>query len=86
MAGVDSRGSLALQHRPVSARRSGGTREGALLIGRMAWSLLLGIVNCGWLLPPDNLFLFSKIGSYVFLTLFLTHLSPHPMTLHVIAV
>ena len=47
--GDDSRESLAQQHRLVSARRSGGTREGALLIGRMAWSLSLGIVNCGWL-------------------------------------
>jgi hypothetical protein len=47
--GDDSRESLALQHRLVSARRSEGTREGALLIGRMAWSLSLRIVNCGWL-------------------------------------
>lgn len=52
MAGVYSRESLVLQHQPVSARRSEGTHEGALLIGRMAWSLSLRIVNCGWLLPP----------------------------------
>lgn len=79
MAGVDSRESLALQHRPVSARRSGGTRGGALLIGRMAWSLSLRIVNCGWLPPPANLFLFPKIRSFCILT-HLTHLS---LTAHV---
>ena len=52
MAGVDSRESLVQRHLLVSARRCGGTHGGALLIGRMAWSLSLRIVNCGWLPPP----------------------------------
>jgi hypothetical protein len=78
MAGVDNREFLARQHRPVSARRSGGTHEGALLIGRMAWSLSLRIVNCGWLLPPANLFLFQR-SDLVYSNTILTNLSPTPL-------
>jgi hypothetical protein len=56
--GVDSRESLALPHQPVSARRSEGTHEGALLIGRRAWSLSLGgsstVVGCNFILDLQD--------------------------------